>query len=169
MVEMIPVKDLSEEQMIDIVTAVVKGETTLQEVKGFSDEQMEAIYAIAFNLYQGGKYKDAVEVFTWLGMMNPFVSKYWMGLGASLQMLKDFNNALNAYAVAAITSKPEDPVPHLHAGECYLGLGDKEEALKAFTMASDFSKNKPQYKKVFAKAQAFKEIIELKVKEQKTP
>jgi|YelNatPaOPRAMG01_1025707.scaffolds.fasta_scaffold01323_32 type III secretion system low calcium response chaperone LcrH/SycD len=166
MVEMIPVKDLSEQQIQDIVASVLKGETTLQEVKGFSDQQMEAIYSLAFNLYQNGKYKDAIEVFTWLGIMNPFVSKYWMGLGASLQMAKDFSNALNAYAVAAITSKPEDPIPHLHAGECYLGLGNKTEALKAFKMASDYSQNKPQYEKVFAKAQVFKELIELKAKEE---
>ncbi|MGC8718448.1 MAG: SycD/LcrH family type III secretion system chaperone [Thermodesulforhabdaceae bacterium] len=166
MSETIPFQDLTQEQMQDIVTAVVKGEMTLQEVKGFTDEQMEAIYSIGYNLYQAGKYNDAVQVFTWLGIFNPFVSKYWLGLGASLQMIKDFENALNAYAVAAITSEPEDPVPHLHAGECYVGMGDIEEAGKAFQMAADFSKDKPKYAKTYQKALAFLEIIkEVKLEE----
>ncbi len=162
MSDMIQVSDLSAQQIEEIVTAVVKGETTLQEVKGFSDEQMEAIYSIGYNLYQVGKYQDAVQVFSWLGVFNPFMSKYWLGLGASLQMLKNFENALNAYAVAAITSVPEDPVPHLHAGECYLGMDNLDEAAKAFQMAVDFSKDKPQYAKVFHKAQVFHDIIQSK-------
>jgi len=159
MSEMIPVKDLTEEQFQEIVQSVVMGETTLQEVKGFSDEQMEAIYSVAYNLYHAGKYADAVQVFSWLGIFNPFVSKYWVGLGASLQMVKDFEKALNAYAVAAITSTPEDPVPHIHAGECYLGMGNVEEAMKAFRMAADFAKNKPEHSKTRQKAQAFLEIL----------
>ncbi|BDV01937.1 hypothetical protein TDMWS_20220 [Thermodesulfomicrobium sp. WS] len=159
MSEMIPVQELTQEQLQDIVAAVVKGETTLQEVKGFSDEQMEAIYSVAYNLYQAGKYGDAVQVFSWLGMFNPFVSKYWLGLGASLQMAKDFEKALNAYAVASVTSSPKDPVPHLHAAECYLGMGNIGEAMKALQMAVDFSTGKPEHRKTFQKAQAFLEIL----------
>lgn len=155
----IPIQDLTQEQIQDLVTAVIKGEMTLQEVKGFTDDQMEAIYSIGYNLYESGKYSDAVQVFTWLGIFNPFISKYWLGLGASLQMIKDFENALNAYAVAAITSEPEDPVPHLHAGECYVGMGNLEEARKAFQTAADFSKDKSKYIKIYKKAMAFLEIL----------
>jgi len=162
MTEMVDLKELSEEQFHQIAIDVINGETTLQEVKGFSQEQMEAIYSVAYNFYQVGKYQDATQVFSWLGLFNPFVPKYWMGLGASLQMAKEFERALHAYAVAALTSEPEDPTPHLHAGECYLGTGNLEEALKAFQMAVDFGRDKEKYKKVYDKANALSQILKEK-------
>jgi type III secretion system low calcium response chaperone LcrH/SycD len=162
--EMVDVSEISEEQLQDILQGIMTGETTLQEVKGFTDEQMEAVYTVAYNLYQAQKHQDAAEVFTFLSMFNPFNSKYWMGLGASLQMAKDFDNALNAYAVAAVTSIPKDPVPHLHAGECNLGKGDVDEALKGFEMAMDFSEGREEFTSIHEKAKAFCEILKDKSK-----
>ena len=155
----VPFSELSEEQLDTLIREVIEGKTTLQQVKGLSDEQMEAIYAMAYRYYQFGKYDEAIEMFNLLGMFNPFESKYWMGLAASLQLTKQFDKAQQVYAVAAMTSEPGDPVPHLHAGECCLGAGEIEDAVKAFRIAVNFSKDNEEYAAVHAKAQGLLEVI----------
>ena len=155
----ISLSEVSEEQMETLVRELIEGKRTLQQVKGLSDEQMEAIYAMAYQYYQFGKYDQAIEMFNLLGMFNPFESKYWMGLAACLQQSKQFDKAQQVYAVAAMTSEPKDPVPHLHAGECCLGAGEIEDAVRAFRMAVDFSKDQEQHAAVHAKAQGLLEVI----------
>ena len=165
--EMVKFEEVSQEQLQNVINDVMTGQKTIQEVKGLSDEQMEAIYSMGYNLYQNAKYEDATQVFTWLTMLNPFQSKYWMGLGGALQMSKDFDWALQTYAMAAVVGEPRYPTPHLHAGECYMSKGDLDEAVKGFKMAMDFSEGNDKYKKVHLKAKAFCEILKQQLSKNK--
>jgi len=162
MQEMIDIKDLSESQLQDLMERLLSGDTTMQEAKGLTDEQMEAVYGIAYNYYMAGKYQDSSNVFTWLVLCNPFTSKYWLGLGASLQLAGELDRALHAYAVAALTGEPKDPTPHLHAAECCLAGGQVEDGRKALKMAIEFGENRPEVAKVYKKAKALLSILEEK-------
>jgi len=162
MEEMVDIKELTEAQLQDLMERLLSGETTLQEVKGLTDEQMEALYGVAYNYYMIGKYVDASQLFTWLTLCNPFTGKYWLGLGASLQLARDFERALYAYGMAAVTGEPKDPTPHLHAAECYLAQGVMEDARKALKMAADFGENRTECGKVYKKAKALLSILEEK-------
>lgn len=101
---------------------------------GLSDEAGQALYAIAYNAYQSGNYQDSTAFFRLLAFQNNDNKSAWMGLGASLQMLKKYEEAIGAYGFAAVLD-PDDPYVHLHAAECFHALNDKEKALLALNSA----------------------------------
>ena len=49
-----------------------------------------------------------------------------MGLAASLQMCKSYDEAIETYGVAAMLDD-NDPHAHYHAAECYFLAGDPEK------------------------------------------
>jgi type III secretion system low calcium response chaperone LcrH/SycD len=93
-------------------------------------ESQEDIYASGYALYEGGKYREACDCFRVLTTEEPKEFRFWMGLGASHQMLAEYDLALQAYAAAA-TLNPLNPYTHLHAAECFWALGKKREAQEA--------------------------------------
>lgn len=103
---------------------------SVQKTLGISAEQMEGLYEEGFVHYEAERYARAAQVFRWLLYLDPYVVKFWMGLGACQQMEKRFEKALEAYAMAAMLDC-EDPAPHAYAYECYVALGDEENADKA--------------------------------------
>lgn len=97
-------------------------------------ETANQLYAMAFRFYESGKYREAVHFFRVLTSMNTDERKFWIGLGASLQMLRDYENALPAYGIAALLDE-NDPQVHLYAAECFIALQRIEEARTAMAMA----------------------------------
>jgi len=101
--------------------------------KDFSNEDLSVLYSLAFNLYQNGDYDQAKMIFHQLVLSKPLKQRYWLGLGACLQLEKQFEEALKAWGMASILDG-HDPTPHFHAAECNFALNDYEqgwEALKA--------------------------------------
>jgi type III secretion system low calcium response chaperone LcrH/SycD len=106
------------------------------EEKAFDESYFSALYSIAYSFYQSGKFSDATTTFSILASLSPFEKKHWIGLGAAKHLQKDYKGALKAYSAAA-NIDDTDPVPHLHAAECYLALGDKSEALKVLEISEE--------------------------------
>lgn len=106
---------------------------TLQSAFEVTDDEMECLYAYAYTLYQKNNFTESADTFRWLTLLNPFRLKYWMGLGSTLQCLKLFEKALHCYAVASLLDT-ESKAPHRHAYECYMALGNREEANKALAL-----------------------------------
>lgn len=104
----------------------------------FSESDRETIYSAAYGQYQAGEYETAGDYFHHLVLYNPKDTRYWIGLASAKQMAKDYHGALQAWAVLVLLSK-HDPAGHFHAAECYLSLGDKEEAKKAIRLARHFA------------------------------
>jgi type III secretion system low calcium response chaperone LcrH/SycD len=100
---------------------------TLGDLAGITDEQFEALYATAYRLYSADRYEDASKVFAYLGMTDPYDRRYTLGLGASLQMLKKWDEAIAAYTLC-IALDVVDPVPAFHMAECVAGQGDLADA-----------------------------------------
>lgn len=93
------------------------------------------IYTDAFFQYQSGNYAEAIDAFRLLCTHEPLEGKFWFGLAASLQESKDYEQALQAWAVTSLL-KPNDPYPHFHAAECYLSLANLADATKALDEAA---------------------------------
>ena len=115
----------------------------LQEdpTKNYSSEDLSVLYSVAYALYQGGDYEEAIRVFQRLASHESLSQRNWMGLGACWQMQKDYQEALKAWAMASILNE-QDPIPHLHAAECYLALGNKVEGRKAMDACRSYLKAK---------------------------
>jgi type III secretion system low calcium response chaperone LcrH/SycD len=99
-----------------------------------SQGSIETLYSMAYTYYKQGMYEEAVAHFRVLTMADASSPKHWIGLGASLQMLKRFEKALEAYEFAACLN-PGDPHIHIHAADCLFGLGLAKEALFALSCA----------------------------------
>ena len=111
------------------------------ETSQFTEEDVSLLYSLGYGLYEKGDYKDARTVFQRLVFARPHGIKYWMGLGAAQQMVKDFDDALTSWAMVSLIND-NDPLPHFHAAECYLSLKQYDEATKAINCSKDRINNK---------------------------
>lgn len=110
------------------------GQTILQDACGLSNSSLEALYEQAYDHYTSGRGLEAARSFGLLIALNPFQQKFWMGLAASQHLEQQYEKALQAYALAALLDD-QDPVPHYHAAQCYLAMGNKRDAIKALELA----------------------------------
>lgn len=122
----------------------------------FSKETVSGLYAIAYNFYEIGKYQDAVQFFRILTALDTQSRKNWMGLGASLQMLKEFEKAIEAYTVATLLDD-EDPYVHMHAADCFFALNNMKKAIIALEAAEYVvGLNKAKYAHLLPQIQLFR-------------
>jgi type III secretion system low calcium response chaperone LcrH/SycD len=104
--------------------------------KAATDSSIKEMYSIAYFLYGHRRYLDASHYFRLLCTSRPTAPKYWKGLGACFQMLKEYQSAIDCYASAQILNgKKPDPYLYLHAADCYIGLNETKPALKALKAA----------------------------------
>ena len=96
--------------------------------------ELEILYRAAYGMYEVGDYEKGAELFTKLCLNDPFDIRFWKGLASCRQMLKECKAALHAWGVVALLGN-HPPAAHFHAAECYLSMGDVEEAKKALRLA----------------------------------
>ena len=139
---------------------IEKGLTTIREAKGISDEEMNAVYAVAHNFYMTGRYDDAETVFKFLVTFDHLNPKYWIGLGAVRQVQKRFKQAIEAYANVVGNLDVENVKASYYAAECYLALGDKVNAKSALEHVRHFADMKTETgRKYAAKAAKLEKLI----------
>ncbi len=119
------------------VKALITENATLKQLKGVTNDELEAVYSLAFGYYQTGKYDEAYKLFQFLVLFDHLNAKYWFGLGAVQQAVKDFQNAIVSYSYCSFL-KLDNPKPQLHAAECFLALGDKKSAASALTALNEY-------------------------------
>jgi len=131
---------------------------TFKDIKDMSDDAMEAIYSVAYNLYQGGKYEEAQKVFQFLCFYDHFNRKYFMGLGACQQMQKSYDNAIEIFSFATILDS-DDPRPMIYIGDCHLAKGDKEKAKLAYETSIEWSDKGEEYSEDVKRAKSMLENL----------
>ncbi|GAB4190253.1 MAG: SycD/LcrH family type III secretion system chaperone VcrH [Simkaniaceae bacterium] len=124
--------------------------------RDLSREDIAILYTLGYNLYQIGDYAQAKTIFQQLILARPMEQKYWIGLGSVLQMQKNYSRALTAWGMAALLLDT-DPVPHFHAAECLLSLGEVDEAFKAFQAAKQRMNEGTENPSLMHKIEAFQE------------
>ena len=62
---------------------------TLKEVRGITNDELEAVYSLGFGYYNTGKYEDAQKIFEFLVLFDHLNTKYWFALGAVQQARKN--------------------------------------------------------------------------------
>lgn len=135
----------------------------LKDAHNISDKEMEAIYSVGYNLYESGKYDDGLKVFKFLCFFDHLEKKYWLGLGAVNQMLKKYNDAVNAYSMAAMLDI-DDPAPAMHAADCLLLTGNKEKAESALNFVLEMT---PDEEKTAAYRKRAEAVLGLMEKDKK--
>src|SRR5690349_8738507 len=82
----------------------------LDSAKRFSKDELEAVYALAHNLFSSGKFDEALKYFAFLTLYAPTDPKYLLGLAASQQMARQFEAAIQTYSFLTLLD-PSDPAP----------------------------------------------------------
>lgn len=114
------------------------GGATMKEVRGITNDELEAVYSLAFGYYRTGKFEDAQKLFEFLVLFDHLNAKYWFALGAVQQARRDYAKAIASYGYSSFLDL-ENPKPQFHAAECYLALGDKENAASAILALEQYA------------------------------
>lgn len=136
------------------IEALLSGTASPKETppQPLSEESLSALYAMAYELYRNGKYEDAKGFFRFLTIANTFECRFWIGLGACYQMLKDYAGAIECYSVAAVQN-PDDPYVHFYAAECFFHGGDSAKAIKTLESALIVAKKTSEHCDLIPKLQ----------------
>jgi hypothetical protein len=75
-----------------------KGEG-IQELVGFTDEQMIRFYRAAVHIFNDQRYNAAMEAFCFLTYLNPLNPSFWEAMGVSLERDHRADEAFQIYVV----------------------------------------------------------------------
>ena len=140
--------------------AFIKDGATMKQLKGISNEELEAVYSLAFGYYRTGRFEDAFKLFQFLVLFDHLNAKYWFGLGAVQQAMKDFGNAVVSYGYSSFLNL-KNPKPQFHAAECFLALGDRTNALSSLAALDEFCPTDTDIGREYrAKAEELKKVVE---------
>ena len=114
----------------NLIEAIQNG-ATLKDVNDVSNETMNDVYKLAYDFYHHGKLNDAESLFRFLCIYDFYNPEYAMGLAAVYQLKKDYQKAIDFYALAYSLSK-DDYRPMFYAGQCNLMQRRAVQARKCF-------------------------------------
>ena len=149
---------ITEEKIAEAAKAFAAG-ATLKEVRGITNDELEAVYSLGFGYYNTGKFEAAQKLFEFLVLFDHLSTKYWFALGAVQQARKDFQKAIASYGYSSFLDL-ENPKPQYHAAECYLALGDKANAASAIMALEQYCPTGTDLGREYrAKAAELKKVI----------
>jgi type III secretion system low calcium response chaperone LcrH/SycD len=94
---------------------------TWQSLLELKPQEIEEIYAIGYEHYQGRDYEKAIASFSTLIQLNPYVIKYWVAIGAALQAKQEFKEALDIYKIALTLEENHAPTL-FYSAQCLYAL-----------------------------------------------
>ncbi len=133
------------------IRSFLSGEGPLYKSLGITDEVMEEYYALAYNLYNLGRYKDALAVFKNVFPKDGLNPRYSFGVAACYHQLKDYANATVFYQITTMLDLV-DPIPAYHLYDCVIRMNNPLYATYALEMVMKRSKNDPMYQKLYEAA-----------------
>lgn len=113
---------------------------------------VEQIYAAAYHHYENGKYEEAVRLFRFLIVSDVNSRRNWMGLAASQQMLKEYDEAIKSYTFAALMDD-HDPYVFFYAAECLISKGDIPLGLQMLGSVKKAAGKQEKYKDLLAQTE----------------
>ena len=128
--------DITKERIAEAAKAFANG-ATMKEVRGITNDELEAVYSLGFGYYNTGKFEDAQKLFEFLVLFDHLSTKYWFALGAVQQAQKEYQKAISSYSYSSFLDL-ENPKPQFHAAECFLAMGDRRNAASALFALEEF-------------------------------
>lgn len=123
------------DQLASYIVSIVQNGKTIKDEGTIPEGFMEGIYSFAYDFYQKGKLDEAEAIFKFLCLYDFYNVDYIMGLAAVKQLKKQYQAAIDLYALAYLNAN-NDYRPMFYAGQCNLSLGEKEKAKYCFHQVS---------------------------------
>lgn len=130
---------------------------TLGDVYEYNDTDYEVVYALGSDLYNQGRYADAMKAFGFLVIHNQWEKRFVSAFAASLQMCKRYEDAIQYYSFASVMDM-RDPVPTFHTAECMIALGQLGDAKQALEIVVNQSGDE-KHAGLKARAQAMLDLM----------
>ena len=147
------------DKLAEGIKSLVRDNATLKQAKGVTNGELEAVYSLAFGYYRTGKYDEALKLFQFLVLFDHLNAKFWFGLGATQQAIKDYQGAVASYGYCSFLNL-ENPKPQFHAAECFLAIGDKRNAASALEALNEYCPaNTDVGREYRAKAAKLREVV----------
>ena len=145
----------------ELAKMIEGGVMTVAQMRGITTEEMETIYALAYDYYRTGRYDEAETLFAFLTTFDHLSEKYWMGMGAVYQVKKRYEKAVQAYSYVAAILNLENVKASYYAAECNLALGNREHAKSAIDHVKHYADVKTETGRTFkAKALRLEKLME---------
>ena len=132
---------------------------TFRDFTQLTPESMEAIYMIAYNQYNGGKYQEAERIFRLLSTLDHFDERYWMGLGACRQQLKMYPEAIKAFTFLSVLDM-KNPQPPLLVAKCHISTGNAVDAEAALQACIYMSGEDPKHAELKQQAENLLDLLD---------
>lgn len=131
---------------------------TFQDFTQLTPQSMEAIYMVAFNQYNAGKYEEAEKIFQLLSLLNHFDKRFWLGLGGAREQLKKYDEAVKAFSMLVVLDM-EDPLPAMLSAKCFMAQGKVSDAESALHACIFNAGEKPDFADLKQQAQNLLELL----------
>lgn len=135
----------------------------LGDVYDYSPQDYEVLYALGHSLYSQRRYGDAVKAFGFLVAHNHLERRYLSAFASSLQMVKNYEEALGYYSMASVMDL-SDPLPTFHSAECLVALNRLQQAKKFLDIVVRQCTSQ-KYEALNVRAHALNELISSAAKE----
>ncbi|OAT44958.1 type III secretion system chaperone protein [Proteus hauseri ATCC 700826] len=145
------------DQLASYIVSIVQNGTSLKDESSIPEGFMEGIYSFAYDFYQKGKLDEAEAIFKFLCLYDFYNVYYIMGLAAVNQLKKQYQAAVDLYALAYLNAK-NDYRPVFYAGQCNLSLGEKEKAKYCFNQVFEKINDKSIKEKAKVYLESLKDI-----------
>jgi type III secretion system low calcium response chaperone LcrH/SycD len=132
------------------------GQATLQQIKGYTEEELFLIAQHGYTLFLNGKVKDAQVVFEGLVAVDPRNDYYYRALGVVYHRQGDAERALKQFT-HAITVSPRSPAAYVNRAEVHISRRDYERALQDLATAVQVSDDLSQ--PIARKAMALQKLL----------
>lgn len=142
----------------DVVDSLLNKGITVGQMHDIKEEEYEAVYTLGYNLYNQGKYDKAAEAFLFLTFYNHLEQRYAKALGAALQMLELYEQAITIHTMAIILDAM-DPEPMVRMGECLIAMGHVDDAIETLDGAALVAAETGKHEAVKERANALLAIL----------
>lgn len=144
--------------MKELLVALVDEVGTLNDVAKLPKEEKEGIYSLGYQAYSQGNYKQAIDFFRLLYMLDPLNDRNLFALGLALEKSGQFFEALTAYMACSYISST-NPVFYFRSGICFVELEEPESAYHMYGLTQKHCKGKKEFAVLFERAKLFSEGI----------
>lgn len=101
----------------------------LISLSGFSSKIVLNFYSVGINLFDEKKYKESLSVFTFLSILNPEISAFWVGKGLCYEGDLAYDKAIEEFA-HAIEADSSEFEPFLGIMRCSQQLKDYSKLIE---------------------------------------
>ncbi len=95
----------------------VKKPSRIQNQMNYSNNLLLSLYSFGTHFYEKKQYKEAIDSYNFICMLNPSISSFWIALGLSLEGNNELNNAFEAFE-RAVELTPFEIAPYIAMIRC---------------------------------------------------